>query len=439
MTSYIILKITIIISTILSLCAISFLVYGNSTSFTVYAQSYLQTIKHRNLVIDLGNGVKTNAQLTYPAVGKGPFPGVLLVHGAGPADMNYTLGVIRIDNKTGSKIYPPAQLFFQIAEYLSERGFAVLRYDKRGIITNQTILDANVWGNVTFNDLKSDAEKTLNVLMQQPEVNKSSGVTIIAHSEGTTIAPRIAIDNPDKVKNIVLLGAIALNIIKGNFYYAAVFLPVLYAHNVLDRNHSGLLSVKEASKDPVFMGFANYTGNIPSILNPKYNTNNKDAYISINNELKPALARIFEEYIKELNTNQSSSPIFHKKCGASEFCPLWARSHLLLSNTLGIIGNVSSNIGILILEGENDAVQQAFLLQQRLTEVNHPDHTLITFPNLGHNLYPSNVFQTMAVPEPIREYVLADLYAWLEAHSGFTRIPVVMPSSNSSSSSSTTK
>ena|SRR5215831_3797609 len=42
------------------------------------AQQYIQTIKYRNLVIDLGNGVKTNAQLTYPAVGKGPFPGVLL-------------------------------------------------------------------------------------------------------------------------------------------------------------------------------------------------------------------------------------------------------------------------------------------------------------------------------------------------------------------------
>ena len=28
------------------------------------AQQYIQTIKYRNLVIDLGNGVKTNAQLT---------------------------------------------------------------------------------------------------------------------------------------------------------------------------------------------------------------------------------------------------------------------------------------------------------------------------------------------------------------------------------------
>jgi uncharacterized protein len=85
------LKITIVISIIFSLCAISFLVYGNSAAnFTVYAQSYLQTIKHRNLVIDLGNGIKTNAQLTYPAVGKGLFPGVLLIPGSGIADKNET-------------------------------------------------------------------------------------------------------------------------------------------------------------------------------------------------------------------------------------------------------------------------------------------------------------------------------------------------------------
>jgi hypothetical protein len=70
--------------------------------------------------MDLGNGVKTNAQLTYPAVGKRLFPGVLLVPDAGPADMNYSEDYIHFDNQTGSKIYPPT-LFFQIAQYLSER------------------------------------------------------------------------------------------------------------------------------------------------------------------------------------------------------------------------------------------------------------------------------------------------------------------------------
>ena len=168
----------------------------------VVAQPYLQTINYRNLSIDLGNGgLKINAQLTLPAVGNGPFPGVLLIAGSGIRDMNESLDYIRIDNHTGSKVYPPTP-FFQIAEYLSERGFVVLRYDKRGIGENGTILDSDAWGNLTFNDLKQDAEKALAVIAQQPEVDPDR-ITVLGHSEGTVIAPRVAIDNTTKVRNIV--------------------------------------------------------------------------------------------------------------------------------------------------------------------------------------------------------------------------------------------
>src|SRR5438270_12600398 len=157
-----------------------------STSFKqqnqALAQQYIQTIKHRNLVIDLGNGVKTNAQLTLPAVGKGPFPGVLLIHGTGPTDKNETLGLV-LKNQL-----PPTQPLLQIAKYLSERGFAVLRYDKRGVGGNLTIVDKNVWGNATINDFIHDAAKAMNVLIAQPEVNGTRGITIIGHSEGTIIA-----------------------------------------------------------------------------------------------------------------------------------------------------------------------------------------------------------------------------------------------------------
>jgi uncharacterized protein len=62
-----------------------------------------------------------------------------------------------------------------------------------------------------------------------------------------------------------------------------------------------------------------------------------------------------------------------------------------------MIGNVSSNIGILILEGKNDSqtpLDQALLLQQRLTEVNHPDHLLIVYPGLGYTFVPSNQWVT---------------------------------------------
>ena len=129
---------------LLSLYSAFLILSGNN--FTILAQLDLETTKYRNMVIDLGDGVKTNARLNIPAIGDGPFPAVLLVHGSGPVDMNETAGYVRIDNETGSKIYPSARPFFEIAQYLSERGFAVLQYDKRAIGANFTILNSNVWG-----------------------------------------------------------------------------------------------------------------------------------------------------------------------------------------------------------------------------------------------------------------------------------------------------
>jgi pimeloyl-ACP methyl ester carboxylesterase len=236
-------------ATVLTFCALAFLICGG-VALTVYAQLDLQTTKYRNIVIDLGNGIKTNARLNLPIAGKGPFPGVLIVPGSGPNDMNGTAGYLRIDNKTGSIIYPSSRPYFEIAQYLSERGFAVLQYNKRAIGENLTILDNNLWGNATFNDLKQDAQKALEVLIKQPEVD-SKHVSLIGHSEGTAIVTRLAIENPNIVDNIVLMGAMAQNL-RDIAYFQDVTLPVLYAQQVLDRDHDGLLSVQEASKNPVF-------------------------------------------------------------------------------------------------------------------------------------------------------------------------------------------
>ena len=59
-----------------------------------------------------------------------------------------------------------------------------------------------------------------------------------------------------------------------------------------------------------------------------------------------------------------------------------------------------------------------FSCNKGLTEVNHPDHTLITYPNLGHLFYPSSQWENGI--GPIQQYVLADIYSWLEAHSGLS-------------------
>ena len=372
----------------------------------VYAQPYVETVKHRNLTIDLGNGLKTNAQLTVPAVGEGPFPGIIFF---GPAGAGSVLS--------------PTTPYTPMTEYLSERGFAVLRYDKPGVGLNSTIIDSNAWGNLTFDNMKQNAEKALSVLLQQPEVNATKKATLIGHSEGTNFPPRVAADNPDKVRNIVLMSPVAGNWRTDVIYFQEVAKPLLYAENILDKGNLGQISVNEASKDPIFQTLVG--GNLTQLLLNQTNvTNNNrtgtlseqnntnDDLISIEGVLKPALVRIYEN---ETSINASR---LSDKCVNVYGCPSIGKSFSALPSVLGMIGNVSSNTSILILEGQNDSqtpLQQALLLQQRLTEVNHPDHQIIVYPNLGHTFVPSNQWTTSYGQIP--EYIFRDMFEWLSSPS----------------------
>jgi hypothetical protein len=182
----------------------------------------------------------------------------------------------------------------------------------------------------------------------------------------------------------------------------------------LDKSHSGLLSVQQIAKEhflrqglPSILLTNNTKVISNTVVNNVGNNTIQGGYISIDKQLKPLLIKIYEN-LTAFNLSKCNTPPIAD-------CALYYRSLSSLTPTLSIIGNVS--IGILLLKGENDSltpVQQAFLLQQRLTEVNHPDHTMITYPNSGHYFYPSSQWLTSGGPIP---YVLADLYAWLEAHS----------------------
>jgi alpha-beta hydrolase superfamily lysophospholipase len=360
----------------------------NNYSTSAMAQPFIQTVKYRDLVIDLGNGIKTNAQLTIPAVGSGPFPGVLLVAGSGVVDMNETLS-------------PDSKPFWQIAQYLSERGFAVLRYDKRGVGANSQIIDYNMWGNLTFDDLKHDAETALSVLTQQPEVDPSK-ITLIGHSEGTTIVPRIVIDQEENktsattIKNIVLMGSAATTM-ADLAYYQKVGIVLEYMHQMLDKNGTGSISVEQAIQDPLVGRFV-----VANFGNDTTTTSS----IDIDRQVKPLLEKELEKFTKEADGNA--------RCDNPEGCPIWFNSAVDLEPNLSVIGNLSKSTSVLMLNGENDPltpVQQSFLLHQRLTEVDHPDHTLITYPGLGHTFAISPQWSTGL--GPIEQNVLSDLSRWL--------------------------
>jgi uncharacterized protein len=112
------------------------------------------------------------------------YPAVILISGSGPQDRDETL----FNHKP----------FAVIANYLTNKGFAVLRTDDRGVAGSTGNFAA-----ATSADFANDAEAAIDFLKKQPQVD-TAHIGLIGHSEGGMIAPMVAARRKD-VQNIVLL------------------------------------------------------------------------------------------------------------------------------------------------------------------------------------------------------------------------------------------
>jgi uncharacterized protein len=127
--------------------------------------------------------------LTLP-VGSGPFPVAILLHGSGPHDRDETL--------LGHRP------FLVLADYLTRKGIAVLRFDKRG--NGKSTGD---YANATTEDFASDCEAAIAYMKTRKDI-VSNRIGLIGHSEGGIIAPMVAARSKD-VAWIVLLAGPGLN------------------------------------------------------------------------------------------------------------------------------------------------------------------------------------------------------------------------------------
>ena len=121
-------------------------------------------------------GINLAGTLTVPSTGT-KHPAIILVTGSGPQN--------RDEELMGHKP------FLVIADYLTREGFAVLRYDDRGVGKSEgTQKDA------TSADFATDTEAALTYLKTRTEINPAR-IGIIGHSEGGMIAFMLAAKNKD--------------------------------------------------------------------------------------------------------------------------------------------------------------------------------------------------------------------------------------------------
>lgn len=142
---------------------------------------YTEDVKFKNEKDD----VILAGTLTFPK-GKGKFPAVILISGSGPQDRN--------EEVFGHKP------FLVIADYLTEKGIAVLRYDDRGIGES-----AGNFDKATSNDFAKDVLAAINFLKSRKEINHKQ-IGLIGHSEGGIIAPMVAAESDNAAFIILLAG-----------------------------------------------------------------------------------------------------------------------------------------------------------------------------------------------------------------------------------------
>lgn len=126
--------------------------------------------------------------LTRPKEGDS-LPAVVLIHGSGRTDRDSTM--------EGHKP------LLVLADALTRAGYAVLRYDKRGV--GQSSGD---FRSATTLDFAGDAAAAMRYLRKRPEVD-SKRVGIVGHSEGGTIAALLSAIGDPPAASVSLNGMIA--------------------------------------------------------------------------------------------------------------------------------------------------------------------------------------------------------------------------------------
>lgn len=298
--------------------------------------------------------------LTYPE-GGGPFPAVVLVNGSGQQNRD-------------SEVFGHRP-FKILADHLSKNGFAVLRYDDRGIGGSKG--EVNL---ATTIDFASDADAAVDFLSKQNTV-KLGKIGIVGHSEGALIAEIVAAEN-DKVDYVALLSG-----------------PVIKGDSLLILQSYALGKASGLSE---------------SVLNENKISNRRIYDILLRDETPQELSGMLE---KELVRQNRGNPLTSDmKIKLSPMLIPWFRTFLRIDPAYYL---KQLRVPILASFGGKDvqvpANENIYALQH--LRLNTTDVTIKDYPNLNHLFQQAEtgkIEEYFENSESFNEQLMDDLTHWLK-------------------------
>lgn len=326
--------------------------------------------------------LRLDYEIDYPA-DKNASRVVILLHGSGPQDMREDLSAL---SAPGTKNY----FFTDVSAALTAKGFAVVRYNKRGYQLQQLLKkDPSLSKTAKFNKY---IKKPLTATMRDAEAFAKfaartfpgAKIYLLGHSEGSRIALQVA----DRNKLIAGVGLIGLNTQSlDTTIFEQVVYRSLHYFDSLDADRNGSLAAEElAASDPIAKSFV---AQMPVIDQDKSGTLERSEFMGA-----------------------SLMNILADMPGTTE----WRKEEALLEKPTAILREAAFDVSF--FQGELDNQTQAYntkaLQLANAFSWKKPNLHFKFFPGLGHALDKRTGYMDL-VFKPADKQALGELAAELDS------------------------
>ena len=284
---------------------------------------------------DLSHTFKLSGTLTTPKALKN-YPAVVLISGSGQTDRDETIGNHKI--------------FKTLAEYLSNNGIAVLRYDDRGGFNSGGPSTAIS----TTQDLALDVEAAVKYLKKEEKIKK---VGLIGHSEGGGIGPMV-IANVKKIAFFVSMAGPGVSrkevLIKQNKdIYLSMKVPEAHIDHYLQTFFEPVIDLVTSTKDSLTKAEG------MKALGMEFREKYKD-----------------DNIVLKMNTSEKNIPVFMKQLNSNWFRsflaydprPYWSK---IYCPTLALNGDLDLQVEAKVNLGAIESVKNKNITTKILKSHNH--------------------------------------------------------------------